>query len=143
MNLEDRLQKQIELGLNEMEDMDVISEEHKATTELTLKCMDKLIDIQRVNNKLEQEIEKQEKEIELKEKELKIKEQELEEQKKDRIVKHGITICGIVIPAFLTIRELNLSKKIAQAAFEFEKEGTITSLMGRQTLMRFIPRRFK
>ena len=143
VSLEDKLERQVENGLNKMNNSDTGSEEYKATAELTLKCIDKLIDIQRTNNRLEQEIEKQEKEIELKERELIIKEEEIKEQKKDRKVKNVITVCGVVIPALITVKELNLSKKIALAAFEFEKEGTVTSLMGRQALMRFIPRRFK
>ena len=47
-----------------------------------------------------------------------------EDEKRDRRIKNGITIAGIVIPSLITIwgtiKSLN-----------FEKEGTVTTIMGR------------
>ena len=47
-----------------------------------------------------------------------------EDEKRDRRIKNGITIAGIVIPSVITIwgtiKSLN-----------FEKEGTVTTIMGR------------
>ena len=57
-----------------------------------------------------------------------------EDEKRDRRVKNGITIAGIVIPSVITIwgtiKSLN-----------FEKEGTVTTIMGRGFINKLLPKK--
>ena len=57
-----------------------------------------------------------------------------EDEKRDRRIKNGITIAGIVIPALITswgtIKSLN-----------FEKEGTVTTIMGRGFINKLLPKK--
>lgn len=134
MILEDRLKKQIELEMNELVNMEAGTKEYEATVDTIAKLSDRLIDIQKNENRLEHE-------IEMKEKEFEIREKELLEQKKDRTIKHVMAGLGIGIPAFLKLKELRVFQKVAQATFEFEKEGTVTTIMGRGILNRIIPKK--
>lgn len=134
MILEDRLKKQIELEMNELVNMEAGTKEYEATVDTIAKLSDRLIDIQKNDNRLEHD-------IEMKEKEFEIREKELLEQKKDRYLKNVIAGLGIGIPAFLKLKELRVFQKVAQATFEFEKEGTVTTIMGRGILNRIIPKK--
>ena len=57
-----------------------------------------------------------------------------EDEKRDRRIKNGITIAGIVIPSVITIwgtiKSLN-----------FEKEGTVTTIMGRGFINKLLPKK--
>ena len=57
-----------------------------------------------------------------------------EDEKRDRHIKNGITIAGIVIPSLITIwgtiKSLN-----------FEKEGTVTTIMGRGFINKLLPKK--
>lgn len=57
-----------------------------------------------------------------------------EDEKRDRRIKNGITIAGIVIPSLITIwgtiKSLN-----------FEKEGTVTTIMGRGFINKLLPKK--
>ena len=57
-----------------------------------------------------------------------------EDEKRDRRIKNGITIAGIVIPSVSTIwgtiKSLN-----------FEKEGTVTTIMGRGFINKLLPKK--
>ena len=57
-----------------------------------------------------------------------------EYEKRERRIKNGITIAGIVIPSLITIwgtiKSLN-----------FEKEGTVTTIMGRGFINKLLPKK--
>ena len=57
-----------------------------------------------------------------------------EDEKRDRRIKNGITIAGIVIPSVITIwgtiKSLN-----------FAKEGTVTTIMGRGFINKLLPKK--
>ena len=57
-----------------------------------------------------------------------------EDEKRDRRIKNGITIAGIIIPSIITIwgtiKSLN-----------FEKEGTVTTIMGRGFINKLLPKK--
>ena len=146
MRIEDMLRRRIESDTKKLESMDAGTEEYKATVDAIARFSDKLIEIQKFDNKLEQEVDKQEKDAEFKERELKLKEQEIKEQKKDRLVKIGIGLLGTVITVagsiFMKKRELasnesikkaerELAKDSFKAAMEFEEKGTIATFLGK------------
>ena len=57
-----------------------------------------------------------------------------EDEKRDRRIKNGITIAGIVIPSLITIWGTIVS-------LNFEKEGTITTIMGRGFINKLLPKK--
>jgi hypothetical protein len=62
------------------------------------------------------------------------KTKQLEDDNKDKIIRNGIAIAGIVIPVLVTIWGTKKS-------FEFEKEGTITTIMGRGFINKLLPKK--
>lgn len=59
---------------------------------------------------------------------------QLQEDRKDRLIKNCISVAGIVIPSVITIWGTVKS-------FEFEKEGTITTIMGRGFINKLLPKK--
>ena len=57
-----------------------------------------------------------------------------EDEKRDRRIKNGITIAGIVIPSIITIWGTIIS-------LNFEKEGTVTTIMGRGFINKLLPKK--
>ena len=59
---------------------------------------------------------------------------QMEEDRKSRIIGHVLNGLGIVIPAAITIWGTVKS-------LEFEKEGTITTIMGRGFIQKLLPKK--
>ena len=57
-----------------------------------------------------------------------------EDEKRDRRIKNGITIAGIVIPSVITIWG-------TIKALNVEKEGTVTTIMGRGFINKLLPKK--
>lgn len=106
MNMETLLHKEIKSEFECLEELEAGSKEYEATVDGLAKLMDRAIEIDKLN------IEHDEKENLAK------------EERKDRWIKHGINIASIIIPTLVTIWG-------TKASFRFEKEGTITTIMGR------------
>lgn len=60
--------------------------------------------------------------------------QQAAEEKRDRWIKNGIAIASIAVPAVLTIWGTVVSLK-------FEKEGTVTTIMGRGFINKLLPKK--
>ena len=63
-----------------------------------------------------------------------LKKKQMEEDRLHRIITTGITVAGIVIPSVITIWGTIKS-------FEFEREGTITTIMGRGFINKLLPKK--
>ena len=63
-----------------------------------------------------------------------LKRAQMEEDRKDRRVKNGIAIGGIVLPLAVTIWG-------TFKTFRFEETGTITTMMGRGFINKLIPKK--
>lgn len=100
--LDEEIQEEIE-GLKQME---MGSESYKTTVDGLTKLVDKALEIQKAES------------------ESQVKSRLAEEDRRDRRIKNGIAIGSIVIPASLTIWG-------TFKTLEFEKTGTITTIMGR------------
>lgn len=112
MRNETLLHEEIESEFKKLKDMDMGSEDHKATVDSLAKLMDRAIEIDKLNIENEKEI----------------------GEKRDRLVRNGIAIAGIIIPTAVTI--WGTCKSI-----EFEKEGTITTIMGRGFINKLLPKK--
>lgn len=157
MEIETLLHKEIKSNLELLEETSRDSDEYKQLVDVTTKLVDRAIDMEKIHAETEAKEKSRELERELKlkqiEEETKIKLKQIEEDhefklkqleeagcaravdydlkktqadedRKGRIWRDAISIAGIVVPTWLTIWGTKKS-------FEFEKEGTITTIMGR------------
>ena len=115
-NIETLLHEEIQDGFDALSRMERGTETHKTTVDEVAKLFDKAIEIEKL-------------EIEAKE-----REKAREEDRKDRRVKNGIAIGGIVLPLAVTIWG-------TFKTFRFEETGTVTTMMGRGFINKLIPKK--
>lgn len=170
MEIQNLLREEIRDEFVELRGLEEGTAEHKAAVDSIVKLIDRAIEFEKVENEKEEKAklraaaeEKERFEREFKEKqaeeavkqaefERKFKEKQAEETKAqadfeqklkiqqtkedqiDRWIKNGITIAGIILPIGLSIWGTYKS-------FEFEKEGTVTTIMGRGYINKLIPKK--
>ena len=115
-NIETLLHEEISSGFDALCKIERGTELHKTTVDEIAKLFDKAIEIEKI-------------EVEAKE-----RAKAREEDRKDRRVKNGIAIGGIVLPLVVTIWGTFKS-------FRFEETGTITTMMGRGFINKLIPKK--
>ena len=115
-NIETLLHEEIQDGFDALSRMERGTDTHKTTVDEVAKLFDKAIEIEKL-------------EIEAKE-----REKAREEDRKDRRVKNGIAIGGIVLPLAVTIWG-------TFKTFRFEETGTVTTMMGRGFINKLIPKK--
>ena len=121
--IKEKLDAEIESQLGILSDYEFGTEEYKNGVE----CVAKLIDKRNEMEKIDLETKKQESSIES-EKENK------QENRKNQIITHAISISAIVIPVFVTIWGTCKTLK-------FEETGTVTTIMGRGFINKLIPKK--
>ena len=126
-NIETLLHEEIQDGFDALSRMERGTETHKTTVDEVAKLFDKAIEIE----KLEMEAKEREKAREI---EASLKRAQIEEDRKDRRVKNGIAIGGIVLPLAVTIWG-------TFKTFRFEETGTVTTMMGRGFINKLIPKK--
>ena len=126
-NIETLLHEEIQDGFDALSKMERGTEIHKTTVDEVAKLFDKAIEIEKI------EVEAKEK-AKAREIEASLKRAQIEEDRKDRRVKNGIAIGGIVLPLAVTIWGTFKSLK-------FEEEGTVTTIMGRGFINKLIPKK--
>lgn len=129
MKIKELLSEEIEAELESLNRMtDVCSDSYKATVDSIAKLTDRAIELEKIEAsraeaelKLKAEAAQKQKELEA---EAEQKQKELDDKKKDRIVNGVIAGASIALPLGVTVWG-------AIKSFEFEKEGSITTLIGR------------
>ena len=127
MNLEKKLHDEIGREIAILEGMEEGTESYKALVDGVTKLTDRAIAIDRFNAEVEEKAATQKFENELRLKQMK-------EEKIDRIVKNCLTAAGIILPIGITVWG-------TKASFEFEKEGTVTTIMGRGFINKLLPKK--
>lgn len=127
MNVETLLKDRIKHNFEQLNEMEVDSESYKATVDELVKLLDRDIELKKIDVDIQEKSKNRDNETDLKLK-------EMEEEKKDRLIKNAITAAGIAIPTLVTI--WGTIKSI-----EFEKEGTITTIMGRGFINKLLPKK--
>lgn len=127
MNIDTMLREEIATELEKLNDMEKGSDEYKVTVDGVTKLMDRVIEMEKVDNDAKEKAEARMRDdaIEL---------QKLEDDRKDRIVKNVIGAAGVVLPLIVTIWGTKVSLK-------FEETGTITTQMGRGFIQRLFPKK--
>ena len=127
MSIETMLHQEIKAELEELSKMQVGSNEHEAAVNSLVKLMDRATEMERLGIESQEKIENRETETDLKLK-------HLAEEKKGRITRDLINIMSVGVTAAITIWGTKKS-------FEFEKEGTITTIMGRGFIQKLLPKK--
>ena len=127
MRIETMLHTEIENEFEELKRLQLGTEEYKTTVDGLTKLVDRAIEIDKIN------IEQDEKH-KVREDENAFKIQQMADDKKDRRIKNGIAIGGMLIPAAITIWGTLKSLK-------FEETGTVTTLVGRGFINKLLPKK--
>ena len=127
MRIEDLLEDELDAQFEKLRTKELTPEEEKIAVDTIAKLMDKKIEIDRL------QAETADKEA-IRENDMLVKQQQLKEDKKDHLIKNILTGLGIVLPIGLTVWG-------TKASFEFEKEGTFTTIMGRGFISKLLPKK--
>lgn len=127
MNFKNILDEEIKTEIEELGKINLGTEDYKVTVDGLAKLMDKSIELKKL------EIESEEKQKD-RESELDARIAQIEAENRDRLVKNVLTASSIIIPAALTVWGTVKS-------FEFEKEGTITTTIGRGFINKLLPKK--
>lgn len=122
MRIEDLLKREICEDLEGMLELDLGSDEHKASVDAVTKLIDREVELRKLEIEHQERLESRKAEEELKLKQMK-------EGRVDRIIGYVINVAGIVIPVIVTVWGTKVSLK-------FEEEGTITTSAGRNFFSR-------
>lgn len=127
MNVETLLYEAIEEAFNELNEMPNGSEERKAKVDELAKFMDRAIEME----KIDVDCKHKDKALE---NEQVFKQQQMVDEKRDRLVKNVISVAGVVLPLAVTIWG-------TIASFKFEKEDSISTIMGRGYIQKLLPKK--
>lgn len=113
-------------------------EEYKTTIDGLTKLMDRAIEIEKSEKELISKTDSQEEERRIKEAqfeaEQKIKTEQLEEDRKSRKTQMFVTIGSLLLTTGVTIWG-------TLASFKFERDGNITTIMGRGFIQKMLPKK--
>lgn len=127
MTIETLLNEEIKAEFEELKKIELGTEEYKTTVDGVTKLVDRAIELEKINIEQETKIENQEFDRDFKLK-------QMERDQKNQLIGNAIAVGGIIIPVVVTIWGTLKS-------FEFEKEGTITTIMGRGFINKLLPRK--
>lgn len=129
MSIPTKLELEIDSELEALAGMEVGSEPYKATVDGLGKLLDRAIELERLEQEWDDKTQTRKYEEEFKNRQLK-------EEKIDRWIRNGLTVTGIVVPTLLTVWGTVVS-------LNFEKEGTVTTGIGRGFINKLLPKSWK
>lgn len=127
MEIKTILLEEIEDELNDLTKVTLGSEEYKASVDGIAKLMDRAIEMERMDRETKDKVDERENENQNRQAQDKL-------ETRDRLIKNCIAVAGIVVPTVVTIWGTKKS-------FEFEKDGTITTIMGRGFINKLLPKK--
>ena len=127
MSVKDLLQGEIEGEIEALGEMTMGTEEHKIAIDGLTKLLDKYNEIDRNEMDYLDKAESRQIESDLKEK-------QMVEERKDHITKNCLTAASIITGIGMTVWGTIKS-------FEFEREGNITTIMGRGFINKLLPKK--
>lgn len=116
MEIRELLNDRIQDELAYLAGIDATSEEYDKTVDGVTKLLDRAIELEKIDIEDARKAET------------------IDDERKDRVVKNVISVVGIAVPIVVTIWGTKKS-------FEFEKEGTITTIMGRGFIQKLLPKK--
>lgn len=127
MNIESLLRDEIQGEFEGLKDLEMGSETYKTSVEGLTKLVDRAIEYEKLNAESDAKLDDRENDREL-------KTRQMDEDKKDRMVRNGISIASILIPTAVTIWGTLKS-------FKFEETGNVTTIMGRGFIQKLLPKK--
>lgn len=127
MKVETLLNEEIQEEFEELGKLEVGTEKYKIAVDGLTKLCDRAIELEKFKAETELKQDQQNVDAEL-------RAEQLKDERKDRVVKNVLTGAGIGIPALLTV--WGTLKSI-----NFEKTGTITTIMGRGFIQKLLPKK--
>lgn len=127
MSIKTMLDEEIQAEIELLGKTEVGTETYKASVDGLVKLMDRSIEMEKIEIERKNRIEDRECENEF-------KAAQMNDDKKDRLVKNIIKVTEIAIPIGLTVWG-------TLATFEFEKEGTVTTSIGRGFINKLLPKK--
>lgn len=127
MKNEQLLHDEIKSEFECLKELEVGTEQYKVTVDELVKLVDRAIEIDKLNLEAEEKAKNREKDNDF-------KQQQMEEERKDRLIRNCISAAGIVIPSLLTIWG-------TLKTFKFEKDGTVTTMIGRGFINKLLPKK--
>ena len=127
MNFEQGLREEIRNEIEELKKLQVGTEEYRTTVDGVTKLIDRAIEVEKLNLEFEDK-------IDARENENKMRIRQMKEEQKSQKIRHVIDIGGILIPSAITVWGVLKS-------FEFEKEGSITTPLGRGFINKLLPKK--
>ena len=127
MSIRHRLSEEIERELKELQGMKPGSDEYRATVDGVTKLTDRYNEMEKLDREQEEKAANRLIEDELKNAQV----------KRDNInkwIEYGINVAGIVLPLAVTIRGTKASSR-------FEKDDSITTIMGRGFVNKLLPKK--
>lgn len=115
-NIETLLYEEITNKFEELDRLKAGTPEYEHAVSSVTKLMDRAIEMEKLDNEVKDKSESQ------------------KEEKKDRLIRNIISGATVVLPILVTIWGTKKS-------FEFEKEGTITTIMGRGFINKLLPKK--
>lgn len=127
MNMETVLHNEIKNEFNELSKLEVGTEKYNSAVDGIAKLVDRAITIDKLNAEMDTKHDDREIDVEF-------RTRQMDEEKKDRRVRNGIAVAGIVIPTAVTIWGTLKTLK-------FEEVGTVTTNAGREFMKRIFSRK--
>ena len=127
MTVKQTLNAEIKSEIEQLSELEIGSPKHEMAVNGITKMIDRAIELEKIG--IESDEKHRQAQIDEKEKLI-----QMREDRKDRLFKNCISVAGIVIPSVITIWGTVKS-------FEFEKEGTITTIMGRGFINKLLPKK--
>ena len=123
MSIQTLLNEEIKNEFEDLKKMELGSETYRATVDGLTKLVDRAIELEKID--VEQNEAYENRQVEL---------SKIEDDRKDRLVRNILTGAGIIIPTAVTV--WGTIKSI-----NFEKDGTITTIMGRGFIQKLLPKK--
>ena len=130
INYKEALDGEISTELEVLESMETNSEDYKIMVEGLTKLIDRSMELEKIENSKAQEAEKIKNEAE----KMKFEAEQAKTNKIFQWIGYGISAAGIVIPVAVTIWGTKVT-------LNFEKEGTVTTMMGRGFINKLLPKK--
>lgn len=130
INYKEALDGEISTELEVLESMETNSEDYKIMVEGLTKLIDRSMELEKIEISKAQEAEKIKNEAE----KMKFEAKQAKTNKIFQWIGYGISAAGIVIPVAVTIWGTKVT-------LNFEKEGTVTTMMGRGFINKLLPKK--
>ena len=130
INYKEALDGEISTELEVLESMETNSEDYKIMVEGLTKLIDRSMELEKIEISKAQEAEKIKNEAE----KMKFEAEQAKTNKIFQLIGYGISAAGIVIPVAVTIWGTKVT-------LNFEKEGTVTTMMGRGFINKLLPKK--